>query len=127
MPKLKESYVDLNIKNNSDKIIKTQTFYKVLSYKNKTSLIKFEPQTGKKHQLRIVAKNLGCPIVGDVKYNLHLNNQKANLKLNAYMLEFDIEDNQFKITSTIPKDFTNYLKFKDIKFNPKTIDRKSVV
>ena len=40
MPKLKESYVDLNIKNNSDKVIKTQTFYKILSYNNKTSLIK---------------------------------------------------------------------------------------
>ena len=121
MPKLKESYVDLNIKNNSDKVIKTQTFYKVLSYNNKTSLIKFEPKTGKKHQLRVVAKNLGCPIVGDIKYNLNLNKQKENLKLNAFMLEFDIEDNQFKITSSIPKDFTNYLKFKDIKFNSKII------
>ena len=121
MPKLKESYVNLNIKNNSDKVIKTQTFYKILSYNNKTSLIKFEPQTGKKHQLRIVAKNLGCPIVGDIKYNLNSNKQKENLKLNAFMLEFDIEDNQFKITSSIPKDFTDYLKFKDIKFNSKII------
>jgi 23S rRNA pseudouridine955/2504/2580 synthase len=121
MPKLKESYVNLNIKNNSDKVIKTQTFYKILSYNNKTSLIKFEPKTGKKHQLRIVAKNLGCPIVGDIKYNLNSNKQKENLKLNAFMLEFDIEDNQFKITSSIPKDFTDYLKFKDIKFNSKII------
>ena len=121
MTKLKESYVNLNIKNNSDKVIKTQTFYKILSYNNKTSLIKFEPQTGKKHQLRIVAKNLGCPIVGDIKYNLNSNKQKENLKLNAFMLEFDIEDNQFKITSSIPKDFTDYLEFKDIKFNSKII------
>ena len=121
MPKLKESYLDLNIKNNSDKVIKTQTFYKVLSYNNKTSLIKFEPQTGKKHQLRIVAKNLGCPIVGDIKYNLNSNKQKENLKLNAFMLEFDIEDNPFKIISSIPKDFTDYLKFKDMKFNSKII------
>ena len=121
MPKLKESYVDLNIKNNSDKVIKTQTFYKILSYNNKTSLIKFDPQTVKKHQLRIVAKNLGCPIVGDIKYNLNSNKQKEDLKLNAFMLEFDIEDNQFKITSSIPKDFTDYLKFKDIKFNSKII------
>ena len=121
MPKLKESYVNLNINNNSDKVIKTQTFYKILSYNNKTSLIKFEPQTGKKHQLRIVAKNLGCPIVGDIKYNLNSNKQKEDLKLNAFMLEFDIEDNQFKITSSIPKDFTDYLKLKNIKFNPKII------
>ena len=122
MPRLKESYVDLNINSNtSEKVIKTQTFYKVLSYNDKTSLIKFAPKTGKKHQLRLVAKNLGCPIVGDIKYNLNTNNQRENLKLNAYMLEFDIEDNEFKITSAIPKDFTNFLKLKNIKFNPKII------
>ena len=122
MPRLKESYVDLNINSNtSEKVIKTQTFYKVLSYNDNTSLIKFEPKTGKKHQLRLVAKNLGCPIVGDIKYNLNTNNQRENLKLNAYMLEFDIEDNEFKITSALPKDFTNFLKLKNIKFNPKII------
>ena len=122
MPKLKESYVDLNINSNTtEKIIKTKTFYKVLSYNDKTSLIKFEPKTGKKHQLRLVAKNLGCPIIGDIKYNFNQNKHRENLKLNAFMLEFNIEDNEFKITSALPKDFTNYLKLKDIKFNPKTI------
>ena len=122
MPKLKESYVDLCIKSNTgNKVIKTQTFYKVLSYNNKTSLIKFEPQTGKKHQLRIVAKNLGCPIVGDIKYNLNLNKQKEKLKLNAFKLEFDVEDNEYKITSSIPRDFTNYLNLKNIKFDLKII------
>ena len=122
MPKLKESYVDLNINSNTtEKIIKTKTFYKVLSYNDKTSLIKFEPKTGKKHQLRLVAKNLGCPIVGDLKYNLSQNKHRENLKLNAFMLEFNIEENEFKITSALPKDFTNYLKLKNIKFNPKTI------
>jgi 23S rRNA pseudouridine955/2504/2580 synthase len=122
MPKLKESYVDLNINSNTtNKIIETKTFYKVLSYNDKTSLIKFEPKTGKKHQLRLVAKNLGCPIIGDLKYNLNQNKLRENLKLNAFMLEFNIEDNEFKITSALPKDFTNYLKLKNIKFNSKTI------
>ena len=122
MPRIKESYVDLNINLNSkDRMIQTKTFYKVLSYNNKTSLIKFEPKTGKKHQLRIVAKNLGCPIVGDQKYNLNQTKKRQNLKLNAYKLEFDIEDNKFNITSALPKDFTDYLNLKNIKFNPKII------
>ena len=121
-PKIKESYVDLDINLNiNDKVIKTNTFYKVLSYNNKTSLIKFQPKTGKKHQLRIVAKNLGCPIVGDQKYNLNQSKQRENLKLNAFKLEFDIEDNVFNITSGLPKDFNDYLKLKNIKFNPKII------
>jgi len=122
IPKIKESYVDLNINSNiNDKAIQTKTFYKVLLYNNKTSLIKFQPQTGKKHQLRIVAKKLGCPIVGDQKYNLNQTKQKENLKLNAFKLEFEIADSEFKITSALPKDFTNYLKLKNIKFNPTTI------
>jgi 23S rRNA pseudouridine955/2504/2580 synthase len=122
VPKIKESYVALDINSHiNDKVIQTNTFYKVLSYNNKTSLIKFEPKTGKKHQLRIVAKNLGCPIVGDQKYNLNQNKQRENLKLNAFKLEFDMDDNEFKVTSVLPKNFTEYLKLKSIKFNPKTI------
>ena len=122
VPKIKESYVDLDINLNiNDKAIQTKTFYKVLLYNNKTSLIKFEPKTGKKHQLRMVAKNLGCPIVGDQKYNLNQTKQVENLKLNAFKLEFDIEDEEYKVTSALPKNFTEYLKLKSIKFNPKII------
>jgi 23S rRNA pseudouridine955/2504/2580 synthase len=122
VPKIKESFVDLDIISNiNEKVIQTNTFYKVLSHNNKTSLILFEPKTGKKHQLRIVAKNLGCPIVGDQKYNLNQTKLRQNLKLNAFKLEFDIEDNVFSITSALPKDFTDYLKLKNIKFNPKII------
>ena len=122
VPKIKESYVDLDIKSDiNDKVNQTKTFYQVLLYNNKTSLIKFVPKTGKKHQLRIVAKNLGCPIVGDQKYNLNQTKQRENLKLNAFKLEFDIENSVFNITSALPKDFTDYLKLKNFKFNPKII------
>ena len=116
-PKLKESYVDLAIKdkgmNNS---VQTKTYYNVISYNNKTSLIQFEPKTGKKHQLRIVAKNLGCPIVGDNKYNLNQSNKQENLKLNAHKLEFNIENIVFNYKSKLPKDFTDYVKNKQISY-----------
>ena len=116
-PKLKESYVDLAIKD-KDMInsVQTKTYYKVISYNNKTSLIQFEPKTGKKHQLRIVAKNLGCPIVGDNKYNLNQSNKQENLKLNAHKLEFDIENIVFNYKSKLPKDFTDYVKNKQISY-----------
>ena len=116
-PKLKESYVDLAIKD-KDMInsVQTKTYYKVISYNKKTSLIQFEPKTGKKHQLRIVAKNLGCPIVGDKKYNLNQSNKKENLKLNAHKLEFDIENIVFNYKSKLPKDFTDYVKNKQISY-----------
>ena len=116
-PKLKESYVDLKIKDKDmNSSVQTKTYYKVISYSKKTSLIQFEPKTGKKHQLRIVAKNLGCPIVGDKKYNLNQSNKKENLKLNAHKLEFDIENIVFNYKSKLPKDFTDYVKNKQISY-----------
>ena len=116
-PKLKESYVDLVIKNKDmNTSVQTKTYYKVISYNQKISLIQFEPKTGKKHQLRIVAKNLGCPIVGDNKYNLNQSNKQENLKLNAHKLEFDIENIVFNYKSQLPKDFTDYIKNKQISY-----------
>ena len=113
-PKMKESYVDLLLDNEKKDKLQTKTFYKVLFHKQKTSLIKFEPKTGKKHQLRIVAKNLGSPIVGDSKYNLNHSHKKENLKLNAHKLEFKIENNQFSFNSNLPIDFIDYMKQKQI-------------
>ena len=116
-PKIKESYVDLMIFNeNKQSKLQTKTFYNVISNNKKISLIKFEPKTGKKHQLRIVAKNLGCPIVGDRKYNLNKTNKQENLKLNAYQLQFQIDNFEFKFKSKLPKDFMNYLKNNNIIF-----------
>ncbi len=45
------------------------TYYKVLkSLDNNLFLIEFTPVTGRMHQLRLHAKLLGCPILGDDKY-----------------------------------------------------------
>ncbi len=115
-PKMKESYVDLLLDNYKKDRLKTKTSYKVLSSNQKISLIKFEPKTGKKHQLRIVAKNIGSPIVGDNKYNINNSNKNENLKLNAYKLEFKIDNDQFDFRSNLPKDFTDYMKQKQINF-----------
>ena len=117
-PRMKESFVDLLI-NSKDKTkkIKTNTFYKLISNNQKNSLIQFEPKTGKKHQLRIVAKNLGCPIVGDLKYNLNQSKQKENLKLNAFKLEFVIGRDKYNFKSRLPKDFVDFLISNKIKFD----------
>lgn len=45
------------------------TYYKLLkSFANNLFLIEFNPITGRMHQLRLHAKLLGCPILGDNKY-----------------------------------------------------------
>ena len=115
-PLLQESYVDLLLSSkDKTKSIESKTYYKILSHNHKTSLIQFEPKTGKKHQLRIVAKNLGCPIVGDKKYNLNNSNKFENLKLNAYKIEFTIDEYKFDFNSKLPSDFNDFLKLKKIK------------
>ena len=121
-PKMNESFVDLLITSQGKKnTIKTKTKYTVLLSNNKVSLIRFEPKTGKKHQLRIVSKNLGCPIIGDKNYNLNKSKENQNLKLNASKLEFSINNRNFIFRSTLPKDFIDFLRLKKIKFNEKTI------
>ena len=115
-PKMKESYVNLLLNNDKKDKLYTKTFYKVLSNNQNISLIQFEPKTGKKHQLRIVAKNLGSPIVGDSKYNLNNSNKNENLKLNAHKLEFAIDNNNFAFRSNLPTDFTNYMKQNQISY-----------
>ncbi len=121
IPKLKESNVDLDIKNKFNKIEKTKTSYKLLHYSDGLSLMLFKPLTGKTHQLRIVSKNLSCPIVGDNKYNNQSKYKKEVLKLNAHILEFNINNNKFNFVSDLPNDFKNFIKIKNIKYNKNSL------
>ena len=115
-PKLKESNVDLNIKNKFNKIETTKTFYKQLYNYKGLSLILYKPMTGKTHQLRIVSKNLTCPIVGDNKYNNQSKYKNEILKLNAHALEFVINDKKYIFKSDLPKDFKDFAKKNNLKY-----------
>ncbi len=117
-PKLKESNVNLDIRNKNSKLEITKTYYKVLNNSNNLSLILFKPLTGKTHQLRIVSKNIGCPIVGDSKYNNQSKYNREKLKLNAFKLNFLFNNKKFDFFSKIPIDFNIFIKknkFKDLK------------
>ena len=117
VPKLKNSIVDLDIKNKLEKIDKTKTYYKLLHNINSLSLMLFKPLTGKTHQLRIVSKNLSCPIIGDIKYNHQSKFKKEILKLNAHMLKFSINNKYYEFSSQLPKDFLNFIKKNKLKYS----------
>ena len=110
-PKISESIMELNIprKENTNLMHKTETYYKVLDYKNNLSQILFIPKTGRTHQLRIVSKKLGCPIVGDKKYNFQNKFKVEKLKLNAYEISFEIKGKNYIFSSLIPFDFKKFL------------------
>ena len=86
------------------------------------SNIIFSPKTGKTHQIRIVAKHLGCPIVGDTKYNIQNNYSLEKLKLNAYMLNFVFNEQDYQCTSFLPDHFKKFFK----KNRLKDLNHKSI-
>ena len=116
-PKNNHSQVKLEIRNKKLKIENTLTNYKVVNTNKSISSILFNPQTGKTHQLRIVSKNLGCPIVGDNKYNIHTKYKKESLMLHAFALKFTIDKKQYEYISNLPDAFLNFIKKNNLKIN----------
>ena len=116
-PKNNYSQVKLEIKNKKFKFENTLTNYKLINKNKSISSILFNPQTGKTHQLRIVSKNLGCPIVGDNKYNINSKYKKENLMLHAFALRFTVNMKKFEFISKFPDYFLNFIKKNNLKMN----------
>lgn len=86
-------------KNTSDAKL-ARLHYRALSYdQNKILLGEYQPgttpveiklDTGRHHQIRVQFSHIGCPLVGDTKYNKTLIGQKGwrEIALCAYKLEF---------------------------------------
>ncbi|MBP5628357.1 MAG: RluA family pseudouridine synthase [Bacteroidaceae bacterium] len=65
------------------------THYRVLEERQGTSLVEARLDTGRKHQIRVHFASVGCPVVGDRKYNENENENRAQrLMLRAYRLCF---------------------------------------
>jgi len=116
-PKNNYSQVELEIKNKKLKIEDTLTNYKLINKNRGICSILFNPQTGKTHQLRIVSKNLGCPIVGDQKYNIHSKYSKEKLMLHAIALKFEVNTKKFEFISKLPDHFLSFLKKNNLKIS----------
>ena len=96
----------------------SETIFELLESNNEFSLIAFMPITGKNHQIRIVAKNLGCPILGDNKYGIYKNKKNKyfqKLLLHSFGIEFiskDRRENYFAKFDDHTIDTFNQFKFK---------------
>ena len=105
-PKKNKGVIKLDIKKKIPKIRNniftlkknqfSETKYELLDKKNNRSLVIFMPLTGKMHQIRIVAKYLGCSILGDQKYgtlrDIKDKNSKNKLMLHALGIIFKYND-----------------------------------
>ena len=109
----------IHYENDRKIITKAITHYSVISSNSGYSLIKLNPETGRKHQLRKQLLIHGHPIVGDNKYNFHLHklSKKGTLMLHAYKLNFSINEIKYNFSVKPPLQFEKFIKEKYLKIS----------
>ena len=96
---------------------KAITHYNVLDSNNNYSLLKLNPITGKKHQLRKQLLIRGHPVLGDSKYRIldKRYDNKDLLMLHAYKINFSIDGVKYNFLADLPSAFKKKLKEKYLK------------
>ena len=118
LQKSKGTFIDDLFHYEGDKKVKTKaiTHFTLLDSNNNYSLLKLNPETGRKHQLRKQLLIRGYPILGDSKYRITPNPVKKNtLMLHAYKINFSINGIRYNFVAEPPSSFKNILKEKYLK------------
>jgi len=118
LQKNKGTFIDELFHYEGEKKVKTKaiTHFTVLDSNNNYSLLKLNPETGRKHQLRKQLLIHGCPILGDSKYRMTSHPVKKNtLMLHAYKINFSIAGTRYNFVAETPPSFKKILKEKYLK------------
>jgi len=117
--KKKGTFIDELDHYEGNKKIKTKaiTHFSVLDFNKNYTLLKLNPETGRKHQIRKQLLIRGHPILGDTKYRLAYNSPKKrnSLMLHAYKINFSINKDKYSYLAEPPTLFKNILKEKYLK------------
>ena len=90
---------------------KATTLYKVIERLNGYSVVEFELKTGRTHQIRVHAKYLGHPVVGDMTYGFKTHKELGGQLLHAYKIEFFEPTTNEKIVlqTSLPQKFYDFI------------------
>jgi len=117
----KGTLIDILFHYEGKKKIKTKaiTRFNVIDSNNNYSLLKLNPETGRKHQLRKQLLIHHHPILGDTKYRISVNSpsKKNTLMLHAYKINFSIAGVKYNFFADPPVVFKNTLKEKYLKIS----------
>ena len=119
--KNKGTFIDELFYYDRDKKVHTKaiTHFTVVDSNNNYSLLKLNPETGRKHQLRKQLLIHHHPILGDTKYRISVNSpsKKNTLMLHAYKINFSIAGVKYNFFADPPVVFKNTLKEKYLKIS----------
>ena len=91
------------------------TYYKIMDYVHEqVAWLEMMPITGRTHQLRIHAMQLGCPIVGDRKYGMDTYIEGAANKLHLHarkMIIRNFNGRDLEFTAPVPAHMKDSFKF----------------
>ncbi|MGK9475704.1 RluA family pseudouridine synthase [Melioribacter sp. OK-6-Me] len=88
----------------------SETYYEVLKYYNGHALVKLNPLTGRRHQLRVHMYSIGCPIAGDLKYgNREVQKKYPRLMLHAESIRFDYGGKSYRLRVDLSDSFNRVL------------------
>lgn len=87
------------------------THYRVLRRVGDCAVVLFHPRTGRTHQLRVHARHLGCPIVGDPVYG-RKKDDEWTLMLHAFRLRLVVpgQEGPRSFTAPLPPRFRSCLR-----------------
>ena len=115
----KGTFIDDLFHYEGEKKVKTKaiTHFTLINSNNNYSLLKLNPETGRKHQLRKQLLIHGFPILGDSKYRISNNkpSKKDKLMLHAYKINFSIDGTKYNYLAEPPSAFKKVLREKYLK------------
>ena len=115
----KGTFIDDLFHYEGEKKVKTKaiTHFTLINSNNNYSLLKLNPETGRKHQLRKQLLIHGFPVLGDSKYRISKNNpsKKDKLMLHAYKINFSIDGTKYNYSAEPPSAFKKVLREKYLK------------